>query len=74
VHDCAGDAEITVRLKLKVKAQFNTNYRSGIEVLEDEAVEEMIALLPRSFGVEVLDVSITNYEHKTAEREVEDES
>jgi len=74
MHDCKGDAEVTLRIKIKnLKAQFNSNYRSGIEVLEDEACDTIIGLLPQEFGVEVLDVAITNYEHKTAEREVENE-
>ena len=73
MHDCQGMAEVTVRVKLRVKAQFNSNYRSGIEVLEDEACDEVMALLPVDLKADVLDVTIFNYEHKTAEREVEDE-
>lgn len=73
MHDCKGDAEVTMRVRLKVSAQFNSNYRSGIEVLEDEACDTVISLLPQEFGVEILDVTVTNYELTDAEREVEDE-
>jgi hypothetical protein len=71
MHDCQGDAEITVKIKFKTKGQFNSNYRGGIEVLEDFACDELVSLLPGDFGVEILDVSITNYELKDQEREVE---
>jgi hypothetical protein len=74
VHDCQGDAEITLKIKIKrLKGQFNSNYRSGIEVLEDEACDAVINLLPQDFEVEVLDVAVSNYEHQTAEREVDNE-
>ena len=73
MHDCQGMADVTVKVKLRVKVQVNFNYRSGIEVLEDEACDEIMALLPVDLKADVLDVNITNYEHKTAEREVEDE-
>lgn len=72
MHDCNGDAEVTIRVKIKgLKAQFNSNYKSGIEVLEDEACDTVISLLPQEFQVEVLDVAVTNYELTDAEREVE---
>lgn len=39
MHDCKGDAEITLKIRmLGVKGQFNSNYIGGIEFLEDEAV------------------------------------
>ena len=74
MHDCKGDAEITLKVRIKgLMSQFNSNYKSGIEVLEDEACDVLINLLPHDFKVEVIDVEITNYEHTTAEREVENE-
>jgi hypothetical protein len=74
MHDCKGDAEVTMRIRIiGLKAQFNSNYKGGIEVLEDEVCDTIIGLLPQEFGVEVLDVAITNYEHKCSEREVENE-
>lgn len=72
MHDCKGDAEITLKIRIKgLRSQFNSNYKSGIEVLEDEACDTVINLLPQEFQVEVLDVDIKNYELTDQEREVE---
>ena len=73
MHDCQGMAEVTLKVRFRVKAQFNSNYRSGIEVLEQEAEDELFAILPSGLEPKVLDVSITDYEHKDSEREVENE-
>ena len=72
MHDCKGDAEVTLKVRIKgLMSQFNSNYKSGIEVLEDEAENEVVHLLPADWKVEVLDVDIKNYELTDAEREVE---
>lgn len=57
----------------KVTSQFNSNYRSGIEVLEDEAVEEFLTFLPKEWGVDIRDVEILDYQLKDKEREAENE-
>lgn len=72
MHDCKGDAEIMLKIRINgLRSQFNSNYKSGIEVLEDEACDTVINLLPQEFQVEVLDVDIKNYELTDQEREVE---
>lgn len=72
MHECKGDAEITLKIMIKgLTSQFNSNYKSGIEVLEDEVCDTVINLLPQEFHVEVLDVDVTNYELTDQEREVE---
>ena len=74
MHDCQGMADVTVRIRIpKVTAQFNSNYKSGIEVLEDEAVEEIIQMLPQEYKIEVEDVVISDYQLLDAERGVENE-
>jgi uncharacterized protein YeeX (DUF496 family) len=74
MHDCQGTADVVVRIRIPVvRAQFNSNYKSGIEVLEDEAVEEIVQLLPQDYKVEVEDVVISDYELKDAEREYEND-
>ena len=73
MHDCKGWAEVTLKVRLKVSAQFNSNYRSGLEVLEDEAEGELLSLLPTDLDVEVVDIEIKNYQLLDAEREVEND-
>jgi len=74
MHDCKGDVEILVRVRLKgVTAQFNSNYRSGKEVLEDEAVDIFLNDFPENWEVDVRDVFVTGYEQTPQEREVERE-
>lgn len=72
MHECEGMATITVEIRIpKVRSQFNSNYRSGIEVVEDAAVEELLTVIPKEWGVEVKDVVISDYQHSSQEREVE---
>jgi hypothetical protein len=73
MHDCKGYATVKLVVRFPVSGQFNINYKSGVEVLEDEACDELIGFLPQEYNVEVEDVTITNYEHSTAEREVDRE-
>ena len=73
MHDCKGWAEVTLKVRLKVSAQFNSNYRSGLEVLEQEAEDEVISLIPVEFEAEILDVTIRDYKLLDAEREVEND-
>ena len=74
MHECRGKAEVVIRIKgLRVGAQFNSNYKSGVEVLEDEACSEVLSLLPNDVRVEIEDVIVTDYQLLDAEREVEHE-
>jgi hypothetical protein len=74
MHDCRGGATILVSIFIpKVTGQFNSNYKSGIEVLEDCAVDELLTLLPQEFGVDVRDVTIEDYQLMDAEKEVDNE-
>lgn len=72
MHECKGLATITLKLvRVPICGQFNSNYKGGIEILEEEAQEMVMSLLPSDFNVEIVDVEIDNYEHKTLEREVD---
>lgn len=74
MHECKGSARLVVVIKVpKVESQFNSNYKSGIEVLEDAVAQEFVGMLPAEWLVEFEDIEITNYEHKQAEREVEND-
>jgi hypothetical protein len=74
MHECKGIATITLKIvRVPISGQFNSNYKGGIEVLEEEAQEMVASLLPSDFELEFLDVTISDYEHKTLEREVEDD-
>lgn len=73
MHECKGMAKIKLTIKFPISGQFNSNYKSGIEVLEDAAVEGLLTFLPQDFKVEIEDVEISGYEHTTQEREVEND-
>jgi len=73
MHECKGMASVKLVIGLPIGATFNGNYRSGIEELEDCAVEHLLSFLPTDWHIEVLDVDIKDYQHQQAEREVENE-
>jgi hypothetical protein len=71
MHDCKGLANIRLSIGVPIKATFNGNYQSGIDELQDCAVEHLISFLPREWHIEITDVLIQNYEQTKAEREAE---
>jgi hypothetical protein len=73
MHDCKGMAKVKLQIEIPIEASFNGNYRSGVEELEDCAVEHLLSYFPVDWHIEILDVDIKDYEHTTAEREVDNE-
>jgi hypothetical protein len=62
MHECRGKATIKLEVVLPIRGQFNGNYRSGEEELEDQSVEALLSYLPTDLAVEIIDVQISDYE------------
>ena len=59
---CKGEVEVTVRFMIKVTGEFNGNYKSGREVLEQIAHDEAVDLMPRKCGELEIEVDCGDYE------------
>ena len=59
---CKGVAQLTLQVQFPVDGEFNPLYVSGIEELKRVAKVRIYNDVPSDIEVEILDVSINNYE------------
>jgi hypothetical protein len=62
MHEFKGKAVVKLTVEVPVLGQFNENYRSGEEELEEQAIKDLLLYIPADFKVSVLDVETKEYE------------
>jgi hypothetical protein len=62
MHEFKGKAVIKLTVEVPVQGQFNSNYRSGEEELEEQAMQDLMMYLPNEYKVDVLSVDTKSYE------------
>ena len=56
VHRFQAEVEVVIKIRRKVKGSFNANYKSGMEVAEELAIDETWDEIPQGWDVSSKDL------------------